>query len=103
MTNSSFSATLFHVLFTPDNASLAFEINGISQISGNVLLDFQVLGYGYSIYHKTLDPCSDASLKGLCPMNQGSINLPQSNAPLPKDAIKQVPSEWPAALFRLPC
>jgi hypothetical protein len=91
MSNSSFSATLFRVVFTPDNGSLAFDINGISQISSNVVLDFEVLGYGYSVYHKTIDPCSDETLKGLCPMNQAPINL-QSNAQLPKDAVSQVPS-----------
>ncbi|KAF2427379.1 DUF907 domain protein [Tothia fuscella] len=91
MENSKFSATLFKVVFTPDNGSLAFDINGISQISGNVLLEFEVLGYGYSIYHKTIDPCSDETLKGLCPMNQAPINLP-SNAQLPKDAVSQVPN-----------
>jgi hypothetical protein len=91
MTNSSFSATLFKVVFTPDNGTLAFDINGISQISGKVMLEFQVLGYGYSIYHKTIDPCSDETLKGLCPMNQAPINLP-SNAQLPQSTVNQVPS-----------
>jgi hypothetical protein len=93
MEDSKFSATLFKVVFTPDNGSLAFDINGISQISGKVLLEFEVLGYGYSIFHKTVDPCQDETLKGLCPMNQAPINLP-SNAQLPKDAVSQVPSEF---------
>jgi hypothetical protein len=50
------------------------------------------LGYGYNVYHKTIDPCSDATLKGLCPMNQGQIPNLQSNAQLPKDTVNQVPS-----------
>ena len=40
MDNSSFSATLFNVMFTPDNGSLAFDINGISRISSPVMLEF---------------------------------------------------------------
>jgi hypothetical protein len=94
MPNSNFSATLFRVVFTPDNGTLSFQLNGVSQISGKVLLDFQVLGYGYSVFHKTMDPCDDATLAGLCPMNQGQIpNLP-SNAQLPMSTVDQVPSEY---------
>jgi hypothetical protein len=91
MTNSSFSATLFNVVFTPDNGTLTFDINGISQIASKVIVEFQVLGYGYSIYHKTIDPCTDETLKGLCPMNQAPIVL-QSNAILPQSTVKQVPN-----------
>lgn len=91
MDNSSFSATLFNVAFTPDNATLTFNLNGVSQISGYVKLDFKVLGYGYSVYHNTIDPCGDKTLAGLCPMNQGPIPNLNSNAQLPADTIKQVP------------
>jgi ML-like domain len=92
MDNSSFSATLFNVAFTPDNGSLAFSLNGVSQISGNVMLEFQVLGYGYNVYHNTINPCDDSTLKGLCPMNQGQIPNLQSNAQLPADTVNKVPS-----------
>jgi hypothetical protein len=36
MDNSGISATTFDVLFTPDNSSFAFNIDGVSTISGNV-------------------------------------------------------------------
>jgi hypothetical protein len=36
MDNSGISATTFDILFTPDNSSLAFNINGVSTISGDV-------------------------------------------------------------------
>lgn len=91
MDNSSFSATLFNVVFTPDNGSLAFSINGISKISSNVMLEFQVLGYGYEIYHDKIDPCTDSTLAGLCPMNAAPITL-ESNAKLPKSTVDQIPS-----------
>jgi hypothetical protein len=93
MTNSSFSATLFHVVFTPDNGTLQFDINGISQIAGNVTLEFEVIGYGYTIYKNTINPCSDDTLKGLCPMNQAPINL-ISNAQIPGSTVNQVPSRY---------
>lgn len=91
MSNSSFSATLFRVVFTPDNGSLSFDINGISQISSNVMLQVTVLGYGYNIYHSVINPCSDDSLKGLCPMNAAPITL-TSNADLSGDTVKQIPN-----------
>jgi hypothetical protein len=98
MSNSSFYATLFEVTFTPDNGTLSFNLNGVSEISGKVLLEFQVLGYGYDVYHGTIDPCNDATLKGLCPMNQGAIpNLP-SNAQLPQSTVSRVPN----AIYYIP-
>lgn len=48
MSNSSFSATLFNVVFTPNNRSLAFNIEGISNIAGKVEADLELLVYGYS-------------------------------------------------------
>jgi ML-like domain len=92
MANSSFSATYFNVLFTPDNQTLSISMNGVSEISGNVYLDIKALGYGYTFYHSKIDPCADATLKGLCPMNQGDINFP-TNAQLPKSTINQIPSK----------
>jgi hypothetical protein len=77
-------------MFTPDNGSLAFDINGISRISSPVMLELQVLGYGYELYHDTIDPCSDEALEGLCPMNAAPITL-ESNAELPKDTVNQIP------------
>jgi hypothetical protein len=95
MTNSSFQADLFHVVFTPDNGSLTFNINGISQTAEQVVLDFQVIGYGYSITRKVIDPCSPSNpeLKGVCPLPAAPIQI-LGNAQLPKNAISQVPSRF---------
>ena len=91
MDNSSFSATLFDVVFTPDNGTLAVNINGVSQISGNVTLEFDLIGYGLSVYKKTIDPCYDSTLKGLCPMSTGDIDFP-TNAQIPQSTVNQVPN-----------
>jgi len=95
--NSSFSATLFDVVFTPDNGTLAVNINGVSQISGNVTLEVQVIGYGLTVYQKTINPCDESDLKGLCPMNTGDINFP-TNVQVPQSAIDQVPN----AIYYIP-
>ena len=88
--NSDFTATLFNVAFTPDNNSLAFDVVGVSSISGFVVAELDVIAYGYSALKQTLDPCK-SNLEGMCPMNPGQINI-ESNIDIPPDTVKQVPS-----------
>lgn len=89
MANSNFTASLFNVVFTPDNYSLAFNINGVSSISGNVTAELQVVAYGYVAMRQTLNPC-EMKLDGLCPMNTGPIQS-HSNVPVSPSAISQIP------------
>lgn len=88
-TNSSFTATLFNVIFTPNNGSLAFDIVGVSSISGYVAADIEVIAYGKSILKRPLDPCA-SNLQGMCPMNTGQINI-VSNIIVPQNLVKQIP------------
>lgn len=92
MKDSMFSATLFDVALTPANDTLSFNINGVSSITGHVLIDVSVYAYGFSVYSDTIDPCSDPDLKGMCPMNEGQIPL-NSNLPISAEALSQVPGE----------
>ena len=88
--NSSFTATLFNVVFTPDNNTLSFDIVGVSSISGNVTAEIEVIAYGYTALKLKLDPCT-MNLQGLCPMNTGQINI-QSNIAVPSDVKNRIPS-----------
>ena len=88
--NSSFTASLFDVVFTPSNNSLAFNIVGDSSISGNVTAELYVIAYGYTITKQSLNPCT-MNLQGLCPMNTGQINI-QSNLVIPADVVSRIPS-----------
>ena len=88
--NSDFTATLFNVAFTPDNHSLAFDVVGVSSISGFVVAELDVIAYGYSALKQTIDPCK-SNLEGMCPMNPGQINI-ESNIDIPPSTISQVPS-----------
>jgi len=97
MENTRFSATLFDVIFTPDNGTLAVNINGVSEISGNVILEFDLIGYGLSVYKKKINPCEDTTLKGLCPMSTGDIDFP-TNAQIPQSTVNQVPN----AIYYIP-
>ncbi len=95
--NSSFTATLFDVEFTPDNNSLAFEVIGVSSISGYVTAEIQFFAYGYLAVKQQFDPC-EQKLTGMCPMNTGQISLPLSNLAVSPDAVKRVPGiayTWP--------
>ncbi|WPH01670.1 TRP-domain-containing protein [Acrodontium crateriforme] len=88
--DNNFSATSFNVLLTPDNNTIAFEMVGVSTITGNVTILLDVFAYGLSITQQTIDPCS-LELHGLCPMSEGQIDLPLSNVAIPRNALKQVP------------
>ncbi|KAF2731985.1 TRP-domain-containing protein [Polyplosphaeria fusca] len=88
--NSSFSATLFNVAFTPNNRSLGFNIQGVSSISGNVNAELELLVYGYSAMKSSLNPCDNEDLKGMCPMNAGNLNI-KSNLDITPDVMSKIP------------
>ncbi|KAK0635627.1 hypothetical protein B0T17DRAFT_503137 [Bombardia bombarda] len=88
--NSGFTASLFNVVFTPNNLTVSVDIVAVSSIQGNVKFDFAISAYGYEIIRQTVDPCN-ADLKGLCPMTAGKIPL-NFNLPIDKDAIGQIPA-----------
>jgi hypothetical protein len=90
MAGSKFSATLFNVLFTPNNDTLSFTVNGVSAISGNVSVEIDVIAYGLNIYKKRINPCDESDFSGLCPMNPGNIDL-KSNTVIPASTVKQIP------------
>ncbi|KAF1358520.1 TRP-domain-containing protein [Lizonia empirigonia] len=91
MSNSSFSATLFNVVFTPANRSLAFNIEGISNIAGKVEADFELLVYGYSAMNEVLDPCENEDLSGMCPMKTAPLTI-KSNLDISQSIMNSIPS-----------
>ena len=88
--NSSFTASLFNVVFTPDNKTLTFDIVGVSSVQGNVSFGIEVTAYGYRILKETLNPCTMKDLSGMCPMSTGQIDI-NSNIVLSQDTINQIP------------
>jgi len=65
--NSGFTASLFNVVFTPNNGTASVDIVAVSSIEGSVVFDVLISAYGYQIIRKTVDPCN-TDLSGLCPM-----------------------------------
>ena len=92
MANSAFSATLFNVAFTPNNRSLAFNVEGISNIAGKIEADIELLVYGYSALNQKLDPCSQQELEGMCPMNAGPLTI-KSNIEVSDDVMSVIPGK----------
>jgi hypothetical protein len=90
--NSNFTASLFNVLFTPDNNTLAVELVGVSSISGRIMAKMELYAYGFKAIELSIDPCDPAlDLGGLCPMSTGPIELETNFLDLSPDIIKQVP------------
>ena len=96
--NNAFSATLFDVVFTPSNGSLAWDIVGVSSITGKVTIDFRVYAYGLKIFSNEIDLCATTDLQGMCPMREGQINI-LANAPIPQDQLAGIPGEFDAHLI----
>jgi hypothetical protein len=62
--NSGFTASLFNVVFTPNNGTASVDIVAVSSIEGSVVFDVLISAYGYQIIRKTVDPCN-TDLSGL--------------------------------------
>lgn len=89
--NTKFSASLFDVVFTPDNNTLTFDIDGVSDIDGNVTAMIEVFAYGFKAFEENIDACDlGDDVQGLCPMQRGQITI-HSNVVLGDDVIEQVP------------
>lgn len=87
--NSGFSASLFKVIFTPNNRTVNVDIVAVSSIEGHVEFDVQFLAYGLEVIRQTVNPC-EIELPGLCPMTPGKIPL-NFNVFVTPDVLKQVP------------
>lgn len=90
--NSGFSASLFDVVYTPNNNSLSVDMTASSTVQGYVYFDFSITAYGYEIMRKTIDPCTAGDgFKGFCPMSPGNLNNP-FNIAVDPDAKSAIPS-----------
>jgi ML-like domain len=101
MQNSQLVATSFNAVFTPNNQSLAFHIEGNSQVSSDVVLDLRVSGYGYTVASKVIYPCSTLGMHSMCPMNAGQLPDMVSNVQLPAADVSRVPSSSLTSLGRI--
>lgn len=87
--DSSFTASLFNVVYTPNNNTASVDIVATSSVEGNVVFDVAISAYGYQIIRQTVNPC-EIDLAGLCPMTAGKIPL-NFNLPVGETAASQIP------------
>ncbi|CAI6342453.1 unnamed protein product [Periconia digitata] len=90
MTNSSFSATLFNVFFTPDNRTLTYDVKGVSGINTKVVAEMELIVYGYSFMKQDLRPCDSSELRGMCPMTAGNLEI-SSNLDISAEVMSNIP------------
>lgn len=69
--NSRFSASLFKVIYTPNNNSASFQFVATSTVENYVTFDIRGFAYGYQILQKVVDPCKLDF--GLCPMQASRL------------------------------
>ncbi|TFB04436.1 Putative flavin carrier protein 3 [Trichoderma ghanense] len=87
--DSSLQASLFNVVYTPNNNSASINMVATSSVQGKVQFDIEASAYGYTFLRQTVDPC-DIGLQGLCPMVSGKIAF-GFNLPVSSSASKQIP------------
>ncbi|KAI5283337.1 hypothetical protein KEM52_003416, partial [Ascosphaera acerosa] len=87
--NSNFTATLFNVVFTPDNNTLSVDMEGVSAIDGYITASVTLLAYGFKVYNHTVDPC-ELSISTLCPITKGARPL-HNLFPDIGDVTKEIP------------
>ncbi|TVY49769.1 Flavin carrier protein [Lachnellula occidentalis] len=89
--NSSFTASLFNVVFTPNNRTITYDIVGVSSVQGNVSFGIEVSAYGYVFIKQTVDPCNTKGMSGMCPMATGQLDI-NSNLQFDESTISQIPA-----------
>ena len=96
--HSKFSASLFNVVFTPENRTVHIDVVGVSAIAGNITAEIEVIAYGYRVLRQSFNPCN-VDLPGLCPMSTGQFTLSTNFLDIGDDVIKSVPGKRVPSLF----
>jgi hypothetical protein len=91
LANSTFSASLFSISFTPDNNSLALNVVGYSSVQGNVSLQVQAAAYGYTFLTESVDPCTQG-LDQLCPLQNLQLTFDTVWNNLSSKVVDRIPS-----------
>lgn len=96
MENSQLSASSFNITFNPDDRSLHYNLDMVTQIDGYVYAEIEVYAYGFKIITKTLDLCS-LNWKQFCPIHPGNVQI---------DSIEYVSSSYvneiPGIAYQVP-
>lgn len=61
-------------------------------ISGTVVAKATVKAYGFTVLETEIDPCGDAQISGLCPMQYAPLDLTMDRV-VDAETVKAVPGE----------
>jgi hypothetical protein len=84
----------FKMTLTPDNYSLAIEFDGEINYSGKIIMNVDLLVYGYSFLTTQVDPCNYNTLSGFCPLVPENMTVPSATLSLSNSTISDIPSEF---------
>lgn len=90
MSNSSFTASLFNIVFTPENHTLSIDVVGDSSIAGDMEFEVHAAAYGYNILSETVDPCN-VGLDSLCPLKEIEIAIDTIYNNISTNVISRIP------------
>lgn len=83
----------FNAVFTPGNSSISINFDGYSSVEGNVMIQAELLVYGYKAFTKDFDPC-ELDLSVFCPMKAIELELPTITQTLGDSVLSQIPSQF---------
>lgn len=83
----------FKMTLTPGNATLTINFDGELTYSGKIIMNIDLLVYGYNFLTTQVDLC-DYDLSGFCPMTPQNLTLPYTTLTLSDDLISSIPSKF---------
>lgn len=76
MDGSQVSASFFDVVFYPDNSTVVFHIQAISNINANITANVELIAYGLNILSRNISLCSISEFSSsLCPLTSGHLDI----------------------------
>lgn len=90
MEGSQISASSFDVIFKPDDKSLHYTLDMITDIDSYILAYIDVYAYGFKIISKNFDVCAE-NWKQFCPVHPGNIEI-DSIEYISEEYVKEIPN-----------
>ncbi|OGE57759.1 hypothetical protein PENARI_c001G03895 [Penicillium arizonense] len=88
--NSEITINHLSAVLTPGNNSVSLVFDGYSGVAGDVVLDIDLLVYGYKALSHQIDPCS-LDLNVFCPMKAIELQIPKFTYSFNKGVLSQIP------------
>lgn len=91
--NSEITINHMSAVLTPGNNSVSLVFDGYSGVAGDVVLDIDLLVYGYKALSRRIDPCS-LNLNVFCPMKAIELQIPKFTYTFDDGVLSQIPGSF---------